>query len=80
MTREFFVIKNQKGQLVQTWTFAPNAFITYCRTPEWAMKFETKEQAEKRLDYFAKNKFKNAFGLKITKIQENKFYKEKDNG
>ena len=76
MTREFLVIKNQKGQLVQTWTFAPNAFITYCRTPEWSMKFETKEQAEKRLDYFAKNKFKNAFGLKITKIQENKFYKE----
>ena len=76
MTREFIVIKNQKGQLVQTWTFAPNAFITYCRTTEWAMKFETKEQAEKRLDYFAKNKFKNAFGLKITKIQENKFYKE----
>ena len=76
MTREFFVIKNQKGQMVQNWTFAPNAFITYCRTPEWAMKFETKEQAEKRLDYFAKNTFKNAFGLKITKIQENKFYKE----
>ena len=76
MKREFFVIKNQKGQLVQNWTFAPNAFITYCRTTEWAMKFETKEQAEKRLDYFAKNKFKNAFGLKITKIQENKFYKE----
>ena len=76
MTREFIVIKNQKGQLVQTWTFAPNAFITYCRRPEWSMKFETKEQAEKRLDYFAKNKFKNAFGLKITKIQENKFYKE----
>ena len=76
MTREFFVIKNQKVQLVQTWTFAPNAFITFCRTTEWAMKFETKEQAEKRLDYFAKNKFKNAFGLKITKIQENKFYKE----
>lgn len=76
MTREFIVIKNQKGQLVQTWTFSPNAFITYCRTPEWSMKFETKEQAEKRLDYFAKNKFKNAFGLKITKIQENKFYKE----
>ena len=76
MTREFILIKNQKGQLVQTWTFAPNAFITYCRTTEWAMKFETKEQAEKRLDYFAKNKFKNAFGLKITKIQENKFYKE----
>ena len=76
MTREFFVIKNQKGQLVQTWTFAPNAFITFCRTTEWAMKFETKEQAEKRLDYFAKNKFKNAFVLKITKIQENKFYKE----
>ena len=76
MTREFIVIKNQKGQLVQTWTFAPNAFITYCRTPEWAMKFETKEQAEKKLDDFAKNKFKNAFGLKITKIQENKFYKE----
>lgn len=76
MTREFIVIKNQKGQLVQNWTFAPNAFITYCRRPEWSMKFETKEQAEKRLDYFAKNKFKNAFGLKITKIQENKFYKE----
>ena len=76
MTREFIVIKNQKGQLVQTWTFAPNAFITFCRSPEWAMKFETKEQAKKRLDYFAKNKFKNAFGLKITKIQENKFYKE----
>lgn len=76
MTREFFVIKNQKGQLVQTWTFAPNAFITFCRTTEWGMKFETKEQAEKRLDYFAKNKFKNAFVLKITKIQENKFYKE----
>lgn len=76
MTREFFVIKNQKGQLVQTWTFAPNAFITYCRTPEWSMKFDTIEQAEKRLDYFSKNKFKNAFGLKITKIQENKFYKE----
>ena len=76
MTREFIVIKNQKGQLVQTWTFAPNAFITFCRTPEWTMKFETKEKAEKRLDYFAKNKFKNAFGLKITKIQENKFYKE----
>lgn len=76
MTREFFVIKNQKGLLVQNWTFAPNAFITFCRSPEWAMKFEIKEQAEKRLDYFAKNKFKNAFGLKITKIQENKFYKE----
>ena len=76
MTREFFVIKNQKGQLVQTWTFSLNAFITFCRTNEWSMKFETKEQAEKRLDYFAKNKFKNAFGLKITKIQENKFYKE----
>ena len=76
MTREFFVIKNQKGLLVQTWTFAPNAFITFCRTTEWGMKFETKEQTEKRLDYFAKNKFKNAFGLKITKIQENKFYKE----
>lgn len=76
MTKEFFVIKNQKGQLVQNWTFAPNAFITYCRRPEWSMKFETKEQAEKRLDYFSKNKFKNAFGLKITKIQENKFYKE----
>lgn len=76
MTREFFVIKNQKGLLVQNWTFAPNSFITFCRSPEWAMKFETKEQTEKRLDYFAKNKFKNAFGLKITKIQENKFYKE----
>ena len=76
MTREFFVIKNQKGLLVQNWTFAPNAFITFCRSPECAMKFETKEQAEKRLDYFAKNKFKNAFGLKINKIQENKFYKE----
>lgn len=76
MTRELFVIKNQKGLLVQNWTFAPNAFITFCRTTEWGMKFETKEQAEKRLDYFAKNKFKNAFVLKITKIQENKFYKE----
>jgi hypothetical protein len=76
MTKEFFVIKNQKGQLVQTWTFAPNAFITFCRTFDWSMKFNNKEQAEKRLSYFFKNKFKNAFGLKITKIQENKFYKE----
>lgn len=76
MTKEFFAIKNQKGQFVQTWTFAPNAFITFCRTPEWAMKFETKEKANERLNYFAKHKFRNASGLTITKIHEIHIYKE----
>ena len=80
MTREFFVIKNQKGQLVQNWTFAPNAFITFCRTPEWAMKFETEAKAKDRLDYFFMNKFHNLFEMKVVKIQETHFYKEIKNG
>ena len=57
MTKEFFVIKNGKGLIVQNWTFAPKAFISYCKSPEWAMKFETEAKANDRLDYFFKNKF-----------------------
>ena len=35
MTKEFFVIKNGKGLIVQTWNFAPKPFINYCKSPEW---------------------------------------------
>lgn len=76
MTKEFFVIKNGKGLIVQTWNFAPKPFINYCKSPEWAMKFETEAKAKERLDYFFKNKFHNLFEMKIVKIQETHFYKE----
>jgi hypothetical protein len=48
----------------------------YCKSPEWAMKFDTEAKAKDRLDYFFKNKFHNLFEMKIVKIQETHFYKE----
>lgn len=80
MKKEFFVIKNAKGLYIQSWSFAystPN--IIYCKSPEFAMKFDSKEKANERLTYFIKNKFKNT-GWKIVKVQEVHYFKEIENG
>ena len=76
MINEFYVIKNGKSLIVQSWTFAYAPNVIYCKSPEWAMKFDTFEKAKNRLNYFIKYKFKNIYGMMVVKIQNNNFYKE----
>ena len=76
MANEFYVIKNGKGLIVQSWTFAYAPNVIYCKNPDWSMKFDSFEKAKNRLNYFIKNKFKNIYGMMVVKIQNNNFYKE----
>lgn len=68
MVNTFFVIENQKGKLVQSWSFSYSGSIVFCQTPEWALKFQTIESAKKRMDWLNKQHFQNGKGLKITKL------------
>lgn len=76
MTREFYVIKNGNGLLVENWGYCYGPKVIYCKSPEWAMKFDKKEDAQERIQYFNQKKFKNVFNMTVVKIQENHFYKE----
>lgn len=77
MSEQFYIIENGNGKLVESWSFSYSGSIVFCQTPEWAIKFATKEQAQKRLDYLNKQNFANGKGLKITKLsKELKYYEE----
>ena len=54
-TIKFIILNVITGKAVQTWSFADKAHIVYCKSPEWAMKFETMEDAQKRVEYLKNN-------------------------
>ena len=52
--RKFIIVSPKTGKPVQNWTFAGKKHILYCQTPEWAMKHENEEDANKTLEYLKK--------------------------
>ena len=52
--RKFIIVSPKTGKPVQNWTFAGKKHILYCQTPEWAMKHEKEEDANKTLVYLKK--------------------------
>lgn len=67
-----FLIMNPKGEPVQTWTFAWKPLIIFCKSFDWAMKFDTEEAAKSRLAYLmsGRNKFCNNKGLHVVRVTE----------
>ena len=52
---KYIILNTKTGKAVQNWCFAGKKHIIYCNSPDWAMKFETKESAESRRDYLTDN-------------------------
>lgn len=52
---KYIILNTRTGKAVQNWCFAGRKHIIYCNSPDWAMKFETKESADHRLDYLNDN-------------------------
>ena len=56
MTEIKFIILNVKtGKAVTNWSFADKKHIIYSNSPDWAMKFDTIEDAQKRVKYLEDN-------------------------
>lgn len=51
---KFIIVSTKNGRAVQSWSFA-FATVVYCKTPEWAMKFENEESAQDTKKFLEKN-------------------------
>ena len=69
MTEVKFIILNVKtGKAVTNWSFADKKHIIYSNSPDWAMKFDDIEDAQKRVKYLEDNFPGNKLtAMKLTK-------------
>ena len=51
---KFIIVSTKNGRAVQSWSFAFSG-VVYCRTPEWAMKFDSEESAQDTKKFLEKN-------------------------
>lgn len=52
---KYIIVNPVTGKAVQNWCFAGKKHIIYCNSPEWSMKHEKKESAERTLKYLNDN-------------------------
>lgn len=52
---KYIIVCPKNGKAVQTWSFADRKHIIYCTSPEWAMKWDDEESANKRKTYLEEN-------------------------
>ena len=52
---KYIIACPKNGKAVQTWSFADRKHIVYCVSPEWAMKWDDEESANKRKAYLEEN-------------------------
>lgn len=52
---KFIIVSTKHGRAVQSWSFAFSGTVAYCRTPEWAMKFDSEESAQDTKKFLEKN-------------------------
>ena len=52
---KYIIVCPKNGKAVQTWSFADRKHIIYCVSPEWAMKWDDEESANKRKAYLEEN-------------------------
>lgn len=52
---KYIIVNPRNGKAVQSYTFAERKHIMYCNDPEWAMKFEDEDSANKKMEYLAVN-------------------------
>lgn len=52
---KYIIVCPKNGKAVQTWSFADRKHIIYCNSPEWAMKWDDEESANKRKAYLEEN-------------------------
>ena len=52
---KYIIVCPKNGKAVQTWSFADRKHIIYCTSPEWAMKWDDEESANKRKAYLEEN-------------------------
>lgn len=73
-----FVLKNNKGQYLQSWSFGSHPSLIWCKSYEWAMKFQTQKKAAERMLWtmFPDNKFKPC-NIKIVEVTTQVNYIEK---
>lgn len=66
-TEYYYTIGMSMNQLVQTWSFSR---VLFCKTPEWAYKFKTLEDAKNKLNYFRDNAKNVNKGLHIIQFKQ----------
>lgn len=52
---KYIIVNPRNGKAVQSYTFAERKHIMYCNDPEWAMKFEDEDSANKKMEYLTVN-------------------------
>jgi len=74
-----FVLKNDNGQYLQTWTFSGKPTLIWCKSYEWALKFPSQKKAAERMLWtkFPDNKFKQC-NIKIVEVTVQTKYIEKE--
>lgn len=52
---KYIIVNPRNGKAVQSYTFAERKHIMYCNDPEWAMKFDDENSANKKMEYLTVN-------------------------
>ena len=52
---KYIIVNPRYGKAVQSYSFAERKHIMYCNDPEWAMKFEDEDAANKKMEYLIAN-------------------------
>lgn len=52
---KYIIVNPRNGKAVQSYTFAERKHIMYCNDPEWAMKFDDEDSANKKMAYLTVN-------------------------
>lgn len=52
---KYIIVNPRNGKAVQSYSFAERKHIMYCNDPEWAMKFEDEDTANKKMEYLIAN-------------------------
>lgn len=52
---KYIIVNPRNGKAVQSYSFAERKHIMYCNDPEWAMKFEDEDTANKKMEYLTAN-------------------------
>ena len=52
---KYIILNTRTGKAVQNWSFADRKHIIYCNSPEWTMKWDDEESANKRKAYLEEN-------------------------
>lgn len=50
-----YVIMNNTGKAVQSWTFGDKPHVIYCKSIDWALKSSDRTVLERRLEFLNKN-------------------------